>query len=335
MPAFATPQALLPELHVLSRCAERLQREAPWLSISDPDQASSALHKVYSPHRLSLHGTQDNFNMHLARHTLGSMELASLAFGAEVELEQAWTTDFVLVSTQLCGHSRINTAGTNIEGAAGLIIVDSPECPVTKRFSHDSWRLNLRIERKAIEALFAQLYDQVPQSPLTFLPSLQPGQPQHERWLALLHMVASQAGSGLSPQMLKPLEEMVMLMLLTELLPGNTPSVPALAPKHVRRAEEYMRAHLGEPQTLACIAQASGTSIRNLNAGFRQYRQTTPMRWLHEQRLLAIHHHLRRAAEHETVASIALHWGINHLGRLASDYQQRFGVSPSVTLRGH
>ena len=57
------------------------------------------------------------------------------------------------------------------------------------------------------------------------------------------------------------------------------------------------------------------------------------MRWLHEQRLQAVRRHLQRAAAHESVSSIALHWGFAHLGRFAGDYLRRFGESPSATLR--
>lgn len=336
LPTSAVP--LLPELDGLSRHAEQLREAAQWrLSTRDPEQASSGLHESYSPHRMHLHGDPQAFDMRLARQPLGSLELSCLSFGTEVELEQAWTTDFVLVTTQLRGHSQIRTLGDEVGGAAGLIVVDSPEAPVTKRFSPDSWRLNLRIERQAIERLFERLYERPLCGPMLFQPSIPQDSALHERWLALLRLVASQLGAPSVPSLLGPLEEMAMLLLLTELphnqatLCGAVPPLPA--PRHVRRAEEFMRAHLGEALTLAAIAEASGTSIRSLTAGFRQFRQTTPMRWLHEQRLQAVRLHLQQAQPHESVSSIALHWGFAHLGRFAGDYLRRFGESPSATLR--
>lgn len=334
----ATPALPLVELDSLSQRAEQLRQAAQWrLSTRDPERASSGLHESYSPHRLRLYGDPAAFDMRLARQPLGSLELSCLSFGTEVELEQAWTTDFVLVTTQLCGHSQVRTRADEVQGAAGLIVVDSPEAPVTKRFSQDSWRLNLRIDRPAIERLFERLYERPLRGPMQFHPAIPQDSALHERWLALLRLVTSQLGAPSVPALLGPLEEMAMLLLLTE-LPHNqmiaNPAAPPLpAPRHVRRAEEYMRAHLGEALTLAAIAAASGTSIRSLTAGFSQFRQTTPMRWLHEQRLQAVRRHLQQAAAHESVSSIALHWGFAHLGRFAGDYLRRFGESPSATLR--
>lgn len=336
LPASATP--LLAELDYLSQHAEQLRQAAHWrLSTRDPEQASSGLHQSYSPHRMHLHGDPQAFDMRLARHPVGSLELSSLSFGTEVELEQAWTTDFVLVTTQLCGHSQIRTLGCEVAGSAGLIVIDSPETPVTKRFSQDSWRLNLRIERQAIERLFERLYERPLPGPMQFQPSIPQDSALHERWLALLRLVSSQMGAPSAPSLFGPLEEMAMLLLLTE-LPHNHAALcsaapPLPAPRHVRRAEEFMRAHLGEALTLAAIAEASGTSIRSLTAGFRQFRQTTPMRWLQEQRLQAVRRHLQQARPDESVSSIALHWGFGHLGRFAGDYLRRFGEVPSATLR--
>ncbi|SDT17916.1 AraC-like ligand-binding domain-containing protein [Pseudomonas oryzae] len=334
-PPAASP--LLAELDSLSQRAAQLREQAQWrLSTRDPAQASSGLHESYSPHRMQLHGDPAAFEMRLARQPLGSLELSCLSFGTEVELEQAWTTDFVLVTTQLCGHSRIRTRGDEVGGAAGLIVVDSPERPVTKRFSPDSWRLNLRIERQAMERLFERLYERPLRGPMQFHPAIAQDSALHERWLALLRLVSSQLGMPSAPALLGPLEEMAMLLLLTE-LPHNQAAgavaPPLPAPRHVRRAEEFMRAHLGEPLTLAAIAAASGTSIRSLTAGFRQFRQTTPMRWLHEQRLQAARDQLQQAASDASVSSIALHCGFGHLGRFAGDYLRRFGEAPSATLR--
>lgn len=333
----SAPQPLT-ELDCLSQRAEQLRQTAHWrLSTRDPAQASGGLHESYSPHRMQLHGDPAGFEMRLARQPLGSLELSCLSFGAEVELEQAWTTDFVLVTTQLCGHSLIRTRGDEVGGAAGLIVVDSPETPVTKRFSPDSWRLNLRIDRQAIERLFERLYERPLRGPMQFHPSIAQDSVLHERWLALLRLVASQSGAPVAPALLGPLEEMAMLLLLTE-QPHNHAALahaapPLPAPRHVRRAEEFMRGHLGEALTLARIAEASGTSIRSLTAGFRQFRQTTPMRWLHEQRLQAARDQLQQAASDASVSSIALHCGFGHLGRFAGDYLRRFGESPSATLR--
>src|SRR5262249_32396448 len=57
------------------------------------------------------------------------------------------------------------------------------------------------------------------------------------------------------------------------------------APRHVRRAEEFMYANAGTPLTIADIAQAAGCSVRALQMAFDGFRGTTPMAALRRIRL--------------------------------------------------
>lgn len=107
----------------------------------------------------------------------------------------------------------------------------------------------------------------------------------------------------------------------------------APAPRHVRRAIDFMRANLSQPITIGDMAKASNVSVRSLQKGFRDFRTTTPMAYLQHLRLEAAHRELQDAAPGLTVAAIALKWGFTHLGRFAVDYKLRFGQFPSQTLR--
>jgi len=109
--------------------------------------------------------------------------------------------------------------------------------------------------------------------------------------------------------------------------------VPLPAPRHVKWAIDFMHAHISEPITMADIAAAAKVSVRTLQQGFRQFRMTTPMAYLHELRLTAAHQDLMNTHEAQSVADIALKWGFTHLGRFAADYRKRFGLLPSQTMR--
>lgn len=113
----------------------------------------------------------------------------------------------------------------------------------------------------------------------------------------------------------------------------STPA-PLPAPRHVKWAIEFMHAHISEPISMDDIAAAAKVSVRTLQQGFRQFRMTTPMAYLHEIRLTAAHQDLMNADAVQSVADVALKWGFTHLGRFAADYKKRFGVLPSQTLRG-
>lgn len=305
----------------------------------DPDEASACLHAVYSRHRLHLRGRREAFDMRLQIAAVGQLEMARLGFGAEVELDQQASQRFTLVTTQLRGASEIHAGGAVHCGGPGMVVLDSAGTPVVKRFSRDSCRLNLRIDQALLASRWQALLGREAKAPLVFQPALAAGSPAQARWLALLRMMLACTGEhGLpaSPLLLRQLEDTAALFLLTEVPHSGTALLrpeAAIAPRHVRRAEDYIRAHAGEPLTLADIAAAAGVSVRALSEGFRKARQTTPMAWLREQRLVAARDALRQASPQDTVAAIACDWGFGNLGRFAADYRRRFGESPSDTLR--
>jgi AraC-like DNA-binding protein len=212
---------------------------------------------------------------------------------------------------------------------------------VVKRFSADSERLNVRIDERALGALCASLIGRSLTHPLEFRPIIQAGEAVQRRWLSLMRVLLDYAvtppAAGISERLLKNLEEMAMLMLLTEHQHSysdvlSCPS-PGPAPRHVRAAEEFIRANAAEPLTLAGIAGAAGVGIRTLTAGFQSFRQTSPMAYLREVRLSLARQDLLDGASTATVADIALRWGFGNFGRFAAEYCRRFGEYPSDTLR--
>ncbi|MBB3396031.1 AraC family transcriptional regulator [Rhizobium sp. BK060] len=110
-------------------------------------------------------------------------------------------------------------------------------------------------------------------------------------------------------------------------------SAPAPAPRQIRWAIEYMQEHIAEPISLIDIANAAKVSVRTLQQGFRHFRNTSPMAYLQEMRMAAVHHDLLDGPTERRVAEIATNWGFRHLGRFAAEYRKRFGCPPSHTLR--
>lgn len=317
-----------------------------WVT-SDPDCASERLFRNYTPHRMRVIGPPRDFRMRLRVGWSGSMAL--LRFNTGVELSQVPTGRFILVTTQVSGWSEIDTQGQSFSGGPGLMVVDSARSPVRKRFSADSERLHLRLGTAALDGLYERLTGKAPARPLEFAPCIRPETAMHARWQSVVRMVLScaapSAGHDSSPGpapalpdlLRRQLEETAMLMLLTghehsgtEQMAG-TPAAPA--PRHVRAAEEFMRANAGEPLTLAEIAEAAGVSIRTLTAGFRNFRDQSPMQQLRDIRMAAARDDLLQGPGSGSVADIALRWGFGNFGRFAGDYRRRYGETPSETLQ--
>lgn len=105
------------------------------------------------------------------------------------------------------------------------------------------------------------------------------------------------------------------------------------AQSYVRRAEEYMRAHMGDPVSIVDLLRICGCSRSVLFSAFRSARGYTPMEFLSEQRLQSARERMRKPLPQDSVSSIALECGFTSLGRFAQVYRGRFGERPSMTLR--
>jgi AraC-like DNA-binding protein len=102
---------------------------------------------------------------------------------------------------------------------------------------------------------------------------------------------------------------------------------------YLRRAEEFILAHLRGPISRADICAAAGVSARSLSRQFVRRHGVGPMTFLKQRRLEAAQRSLLAADPSEkSVTEVALGWGLHHLGRFSVEYRAAFGESPSQTL---
>jgi AraC family ethanolamine operon transcriptional activator len=103
----------------------------------------------------------------------------------------------------------------------------------------------------------------------------------------------------------------------------------------VRRADDYMRARLGEePLSLLDLCRELDVSERTLHYAFREVRGLSPMAYFRACRLNAVRQELKTARDTATVQEIAQRWGFWHTGEFAAAYRRLFGELPSQTLNG-
>lgn len=140
------------------------------------------------------------------------------------------------------------------------------------------------------------------------------------------------AGSELALQSLKNAILGTVIQCLPEggILAERSVQVPA--PRHVRRAMDFIWAHADQPITLADIASAAETSPRALQEGFRRFKDTTPITYLRNVRLMKAHEDLLNPAKPRSVSIIAVSWGFFHMGQFSAQYKQAYGHLPSETL---
>ena len=102
-----------------------------------------------------------------------------------------------------------------------------------------------------------------------------------------------------------------------------------------KRARDFMHAFAAEEISIRDIARNTGMSARTLTYAFNEHTGMPPMRYLKVYRLNRLRNSLREATPGGTrVSDLANEWGFWHLGKLAADYREMFGVTPAEDLRG-
>ena len=101
----------------------------------------------------------------------------------------------------------------------------------------------------------------------------------------------------------------------------------------VARFEEVARANLARQAHVAELAHAVGVTPRTLERAVRAVHATTPLEFLRALRLTEARQTLASCGSDTTVTEVATRFGFHELGRFAGEYRDRFGESPSETLR--
>lgn len=107
---------------------------------------------------------------------------------------------------------------------------------------------------------------------------------------------------------------------------------PAIAPRHVRLAVEYIQAH---PEVLVSgteLAQLAHVSLRALQEGFRRFMGMSIVEYQRQVRLECAFKRLERGGM-ESVTDVAARYGFSNVGRFCQYFKNAYGVSPAQVRR--
>ena len=270
---------------------------------------------------------------------LPGMYLGYLQYGAASEIRADPSRDDYRILPPLRGRLAAIIGNDDVACGQGSAILTSPTRTKLVRSEHGAAWLNIFLSGPALRRHLAALLGESLKQPLEFAAAIDLST-GYGRGLAQ-YVRSAMSDLDQTTPLMNPIttglfEQFVMVgLLLTH--PHNysealSRSARPIAPRDVRRAIDYIEANLDAPIVLADIVAASGIAGRTLSQHFRRFRETTPMRYLRNARLTRVREALERAEPEESVVSIAIYWGFEHLGRFAAEYRKRFGETPSQTL---
>ncbi|WP_229072710.1 AraC family transcriptional regulator [Actinoplanes sp. DH11] len=209
------------------------------------------------------------------------------------------------------------------------------------RWAGDCRIIAVKIGRAELENQLARMLDSPVRGPVDLAPELDVTTGPGAAWSRLARVIAadiSEAGLTRHPVVGARLRETLVSGLLAasnhryrDQLERRRPALAA--PGAIRRVVEAMRAQPGRPFTVADLADIAGVGVRSLQQSFQRYVGMPPMTYLRQLRLGLVHEELRQAHPGTTVAQVAYRYGFTHPSRFAAAYRERYGISPSDTLR--
>ncbi|RAY12570.1 AraC family transcriptional regulator [Actinomadura craniellae] len=308
----------------------------------DLDEARAEVGRAFCPHGLSLVGRGARLAARLHSTTFERTGLHYLDYGAEVRITPGELESFFLVQIPLAGAAEVSCGREQIVSTPELASVPSPTDPLSMRWGAGNPQLIVWIDRPALETHLGRLLARPAHRSIDFSLGMDLTLPAARSWLGTVDLLRREAdGDGGmldQPLVVKQFEELLMTQLLLAQPSNYTAALlgeqPRMAPPAVKRAMELIEAHAAEPLTVADIAEAVGVGVRALQEGFRRHLETTPLGYLREVRLTRVRADLVGSDPGvTTVTDVACRWGFFHAGRFSAAYRERFGESPSATLR--
>ncbi|MBN9406110.1 MAG: AraC family transcriptional regulator [Burkholderiales bacterium] len=310
----------------------------PLIRSRSAEEACQRVGHVFSPHRLELPGGSCDLDLRHNRVVLGQASLNVLHYGAEVLIDPGERGDFYLVQLPLAGRARVSCEGADAELDDATVGVLRPRTRSRMRWSADCTMLLLQAPSQRVHELLGIVEPRPPG-----LPARRRQEPEVAAWCqAVLDLSRNIDRFGTQwcahPAARAAIESFLLTAFAGWLCePGQAERTPAgpIEARSLRRAKDYIHAHLDRPLSLADIARQACVSPRTLEGVFKRHGEPAPLAYARRQRLQAAHATLQRAAAEgrsQSVTDVALAHGFVHMGRFSAQYRAQFGCLPSQTL---
>lgn len=306
-----------------------------------PEETHELAVGLMNRHRMRLGSNTEGFQADIRATPVAGVSMLYFSYGVATEINSS-PCDFFTAQLPLRGrleHAHGDDRQTALPGGGAFY---SEGEPVRSRWSADLELLVLRVERSSLARKLATLTGRRVTAPVVFSPAVGNGAAGRAltSTIATLAEIYDRFGAdGLPPVIAIEYEELVLSMLLLDQAHSFSDSIrshiPALPGKAMRAAVRHIEEHYMQPLTATALAESAHVSERTLFDGFQREFGLTPMAYVRRFRLERAREALIAAGPDagRTVADISLSHGFGHLGRFAASYRERYGETPSETLR--
>jgi AraC-like DNA-binding protein len=305
------------------------------------DDAARILAQIASPLRAEQLDRRRQFEWQANYTVVGSLGIVASRYEAAIRADAEHLAERYVLLAPLASGGFVEQAGPRADlapGRSGALV--SCGLPTHVQLGSGFSGLQVTMTRTTLEAALGSLIGAPCSVPIRFELQVDIASGPGASLLRLLDFILNEANQPnsvlLAPAVAARVSEAFVYGLLLGLPHNHSEGTRAPAacavPRAVARAEEYMAANACEPITSADVAAVAGVGARALYAAFHAHRGYSPMTFLRERRFELARARLL-AAPHSTVGAVALDAGFEHLGRFSVGYRQRYGETPTETLR--
>ncbi|MGB3502120.1 MAG: AraC family transcriptional regulator [Mesorhizobium sp.] len=304
----------------------------------DLDCARERVAQKFCRHRLDIVGSRPSFRA-AHHHAPGDMiSLNYISYGADVEIDPGELGDFYLIQMPVTGAATVRNGTKEFLTDRSTASILNADLATRMRWWEGCAQILVQVRKAPFLAFAERVLDRPLPGPLQFDPLIDFSRPEMLAWRAFansLFHAADTAGPELG-KLQAAFNEQRLMELFLRVQPSNMSIFmenrsDSVLPRHMKRADEYIRAHAADAVTLTDICDAAGVTPRTLQLGYKAMFGMSPMHALQGERLKRVHFELVSGQAH-SVADTALKWGFSHLGRFSGDYRDMFGETPRETL---
>jgi AraC-like DNA-binding protein len=314
------------------------------VSADDLDEALDLCRRFYYPVKMTPVGPMDGFRFSFRAANVGAITVGTMHYSKDLRVSLDDLAVGYNVTLSVTGRMVSTHRGVTVVGERGRAVIYQPlGASCLDPLPSDCRLISINIERSALESRLADVLGRTLPGPRGLAPSRDVSRGAGRSWAQLAELLAADLlgpGGGLagSPMVSGRLAESLIngLLLAVDHPYRDELTRPERSwrPRPLRRAIDVIHTDPAHPWGVVELARLADVSVRSLQAVFHRHTGLTPMAYLRELRLAHVHEELRRSRpDRTTVAAVAHRWGFGHLGRFAAAYRERYGISPSVTLR--
>lgn len=268
-----------------------------------------------------------------------SVILLHFESGPEFEVHRRPGEDCYVVHIPLSGDCEIQSP-LEFVSTAGRAFAFNPGQFVSKRWTGACWQIMVYVDRQLLEGYVVDHLGIDPKTDLLF----EAGAIDMGRTGVLLKMILSACdllatnpdftNSGI----LRTLDFSIICAVLMSLPHNYTRHFARgeldAAPAYLQRARKYIHENYDSEISVGDLARVSRVSERLIHDAFRRWCETTPMAYVRHVRFTVARATLRDVFTPATsVTDVAMAVGYRSLSQFSREYRERFGETPSTTLR--